>query len=274
MRKSHIAFCAWALTALVATTGLAEPSALVKTKISEKSSSSKLVPPSVAGIPADQMPGAKLISSKDMAAMKEPLASGLYILDSEGAVPAGLDRKLKAAGLTLTPNGAVIDAKGKEKAVFVHSETYQLAGGGKQGSLPFTIERFAKNFGDAIIPSAEAADPYPFRCLTLDLFAVYERGFCRYTQVHTYAEANGLDGAGACGPARPATRISSIQVRAGFLPSSISRRSCTNCSERSVMREIHHGCFWPAIGGVPTKRHQVNMIDLADGARFDGVWDW
>ena len=234
--------------------------------------SSQEVPAKEAGLPKGSVPGVKFITTAEMKKTQGPKETGVFIVDSD-AIPRSLQANLKKGGYTLQADGKAYDAKGTPVAVFVHSETFRVASG-KSGGTTSPLDRFAEAIGDAAVSKAQAGVPFPFRCETLDLFAVFDTGFCRYQRVHTFAEANGALGDGSCGAARPATSISIISVRAGFPTRDITRSTCPNCSQREVSREKHYGCWWPAIGGTPTMRHQVNMFDAADGTRLDCRFDW
>ena len=233
-----------------------------------------LTPATVAGLPKGSVQGMKFTTTEQMKKTKGPTEVGVFMVDSE-SIPKNLQANLKEAGYQLQADGKAVDAKGNPIAVFVSSQTYRVDPKQKSGELPNMLQRFGQAIWNFAVTPAKAGNPYPFRCYTINLYAVYDLGgFCRWQRVHTFAEADGALADGTCGVARPETRISSISVRAGFLPSSISRRSCPNCSRASVSRQVGYGCLWPAIGGTPTMRHQVNMFDAVDGARIDGFWDW
>lgn len=237
-------------------------------------SAATLVPATEARLPKDALPGVKFISSEQFKQTKGPSESGVFIVD-ETTIPKNLQENLKAEGYRLQPDGKAVDAKGTPVAIFVRSMTYKIDPKQKQGALPGGLGRLAGAVGDLVISPAKAGTPFPFRCFTADLFAVFDlSGFCRWQRVHTMVEANGALSDGTCGAARPPTAITSVSVRAGFLPRNIATRTCTNCSRASTSREVGFGCFWPAIGGTPTMRHQGNLFDRADGARLDFVVDW
>ncbi|MFM9864458.1 MAG: hypothetical protein ACKVRO_12700 [Micropepsaceae bacterium] len=233
------------------------------------------VPDGEAGLPKGSVAGVKFITTAEMKKATGPKESGVFIVDSD-AIPRSLQANLKQGGYTLKADGNAFDAKGTPVAIFVDSKTFRV-GSGKSGGAASLLDRFAETIGDIAITRARAGVPHPFRCQTIDRFAVFDTGFCRYQRVHTFAEANGALVGGACGAARPETSISSIVVRAGFPPTNIARRSCptaAGCSRAEASREIHYGCFWPGIGSTPTMRHQVNMFDAADGARIDCRHEW
>lgn len=236
------------------------------------------VPLEKAGLPSSSLPGIKFITTAQMAKMKGPTESGVFVIDGR-AIPQGLAEQLRSQQFSLSPDGTLTRGDGEKLAAFVHSLTYKL-NANKQGERSDSIKRFASAIGDALVPPANAGVPHPFDCFTTNLWAVYQlRDFHRWQQAHTFAEANGSLSDGSCGPGRPATAIESISVRAGFTnppgPAALSRRDCRNCQRSSVMRQNDFGFFWPAIGGTRTNAHQINMFDPSGRvSRWDFYVEW
>jgi hypothetical protein len=274
----HFAFrCATAtLAAVTLSTPLLAQDVGVDVKIS--GGQATYVPLDKAGLPPSSLPGVKFITSAQMAKMKQPTESGVFVIDGRN-VPQGLPEQLRSQQYTLSPNGTLTHGNGERLAVFVHSLTYKL-GNKKLGEPRGGIKRFADAIGVALVPSAHAGDPYPFDCFTTNLWAVYQLSdFHRWQQAHTFAEANGSLVDGSCGPGRPPTAIRFISVRAGFTnpagpPPALSLRECRNCQRSSVMRQNDFGFFWPAIGSTRTNVHQINMFDPTGRGRHDVYIEW
>lgn len=246
-------------------------------EIKIKGGTATYVPLEKAGLPQASLPGVKFITSDAMAKMKEPTESGVFIIDAQ-AVPRNMPTLLKQASFSLSPDGTLTNAKGEKIALFAHSLTYRLESGQKRTEVP-SLWQFASGVFDVIVPPARAGVPHPFSCFTTEIWAVYQvSAFHRWQQAHTYAEANGAEVGGTCGPARPDTAISSIRVEAGFvgLPAAttVTRSSCRDCVRRSVSRQHDFGYFWPAIGSTRRNVHQINMYDPSGIRRWDVRIEW
>lgn len=267
------------LIAALAATILTSPSLAQSPALDVKISGGQaiFVPLEKSGLPANSLPGVKFITSAQMAQMKEPKESGVFVVDGQ-AVPQGLAAQLKSVKYKLSPDGTLTRGDGEKLALFVHSLTYKLEEQ-KQGQAPGLLERFASSIGSVLIPPAHAGDPHPFNCFTTNLWAVYQlRDFHRWQQAHTFAEANGALTDGSCGAGRPATAIDTIDVRAGFtnppLSPAVSRRACRNCQRAQIHRQNDFGYFWPAIGSTRTNVHQINMFDPSGRRRWDFYIEW
>ncbi len=216
-----------------------------------------------AGLPAEKLPGVKFLKAGesaqlDMAKQK----SGLYVVGVD-FVPGDLPRALKAFGYTLRQDGRLLDRNREPIVALVTSEVYLIgkpAEGTKTGEAtrPRSFDLFA-SLSDLLVPPAEAASPFPWRCYSFTPWAVYHGGFHRWYDARTWASAYGADGGGGCSWASPLTNIDYIQTRAAVgWPG--NEDHCFGCNSEYSRDIWDVGYFWPA-HGIPITTHSGVWAD-------------
>ncbi len=223
-----------------------------------------------AGLPFSDFPGVKRLSSAQWARMKQIPKTGIFVVDAD-YVPGDFRDALKEEGYSLDGKGVLTDREGKQKAIFILPQTYELKGQ-RQGWL----EQLQKYAGDTVIGDAKAGSPYQFACYSAQAWLVYDEGFCRHWDLKTRGNAYGPKAGGGCGWPVPTTNISSIQVWAWIHGASFRNSSCSNCSTKSVTATWDIGCFWPAHGGASFENYaNLQDNDPAHGnPRADAYWVW
>lgn len=195
-----------------------------------------------AGLPLDRLAGARPISSSEVKRMDvRKQGTGLFLVDID-FVPRELSDILKSKGLTLSPDGRLLDKNREPVVVFVTSEMYK-------------VQR-----QDKPRPALESkASPFPFTCNTFTPWAIYHGGFHRWYEAHTYAVANGPDANGGCSNASPHTRIDYLQARAAVSGDG-GYSECFSCDQVQADDTWDVGYWWPA-HGIPVTTHSAIWAD-------------
>lgn len=209
-----------------------------------------------AGLTRDKLPGArfsKLEEIKRMAISKE--ATGLYLVDVD-FVPRDVLDALKAYRFTLKEDGTLLDANNEPVLALVTSEVYLIQRGGAgsdNASQGASARGLLGRLTEALVPTVQAASPFPWRCYSFTPWAVYHSGFHRWYDARTWAGAYGADSGGGCSGGSPYTHIDYIQTRAA-VGGGGNENHCFNC-ESEYSRDVWDvGYFWPA-HGTPVTTH-------------------
>jgi hypothetical protein len=212
-----------------------------------------------AGLARNAMPGAKFVTLDEVRKLDVARqATGLYLVGID-FVPRDLAEILKAHGLKLDAGGKLVDRLGEPVAAFVTSEMYRAEilkqalreSGSPSGLLTGLL--------DGLVPSAEAASPFPWRCFSFTPWALYHGGFHRWYEADTWVAAYGADGGGGCSSGSPLTRIDFLQARAE-VGGGGSTNHCFNCETKHAHDEWDVGWFWPA-HGIPVTTHSGVWAD-------------
>lgn len=211
------------------------------------------------GLPIASMPGVRRIAMGEVQKMDVlEQATGLFVVGID-FLPRELPDILKSKGLTLRQNGELVDANGQQAIAFVTSEIYRMEMPPGQEPRQSWLPKLIEDLGNGLVPSAEAASPFPFRCFSFTPWALYHGGFHRWYEADTWVSAYGADGRGGCSNASPRTRIDFLQAAVAVRsPGSIQR--CFTCDERHAHDEWDVGYFWPA-HGTPTTSHSGIWAD-------------
>jgi hypothetical protein len=201
-----------------------------------------------AGLPRSAAPGARFVTMdavRKMDVVRQQ--TGLFIVGTE-YVPRELPDILKSRQLTLRPDGSVVDANGEPVVLFVTNELY-AASGAEQPQRTSLLGRI----GDALVPSAYAASPFPWRCFSFSPWALYHNGWHRWYEASTNIAAYGFDGAGQCSGTSPLTKIDFLRAGAE-VGSPGDTHHCFTCAVESAYDTWDVGYFWPA-HGTPATLH-------------------
>ncbi|HEV8577539.1 MAG TPA: hypothetical protein VGX68_00545 [Thermoanaerobaculia bacterium] len=205
-----------------------------------------------AGLPLAAMPGVRRISLDEVKRMDViEQSTGLFVVDLD-FLPRELPEILKSKELTLRESGELVDRNGQPAVAFVTSEVYQMRMSSqepRQSWLPNLLQGLA----DGLVPAAEAANPFPFRCFSFTPWAVYHGGFHRWYEADTWVAAFGPDGGGGCSNASPHTRIDFLRAGAAVRGAG-SSPFCFNCETMHAHDVWDVGYWWPA-HGTPVTTH-------------------
>jgi hypothetical protein len=207
-----------------------------------------------AGLPEKAAPGAKFVSSKDLAGMHDQPRSGLFLIDMD-FVPVNLLSRLAESGYDLRPSGDLLAKDGTPVLAFLRERVFRLETADKG-----IVGKRLGGLMDTILPDAKAAVPYELRCATWAWLRSSDSGFCRSIHARTWADTWGPDEGGGCGPERPHTRVEYIETRAEIVNGPRDRDSCSNCDQNYSHARESKGCVWPAIGGFSTY-HYAHVKD-------------
>ncbi|MFQ5854615.1 MAG: hypothetical protein ACE5LU_03075 [Anaerolineae bacterium] len=213
-----------------------------------------------AGLPTNALPGARFISIEEARemAVAEQRRGGLYLVDID-FVPRELPEALKAKGLTLGRDGALLDRNEEPVVAFITSEVYLMDPDYEERSQASPLSLLVDGIVDAFVPVAEAAYPFPWACYSFTPSAWYHGGFHRWYEADTWVAAYGPDGGGGCSWASPHTNIDYLQARAA-VGGVGAYRHCFYCAVKHAHDEWDVGYFWPA-HGVPVTTHSGIWAD-------------
>jgi hypothetical protein len=200
-----------------------------------------------AGLARSRVPGVRFISSEKVRRIKvTERQTGLYLVDID-FIPRGLPAALKQFRYTLRKDGTLLDANKEPILALVTSEVYLIE------------KRKAAGLSNLVIPTAQAANPFPWRCYSFTPWAVYHGGFHRWYDARTWAGAYGADNSGGCSGGSPHTRIDYLYTRAAVGGWGDSDH-CFNCETEYSRDTWDVGYFWPA-HGVPVTTHHAVYAD-------------
>jgi len=258
-----------------------------------KGGTAKLMTGPDAGYAFAALPGAKRITMRALARMKDIPKTGLYIVDAD-YVPTTLTQQLKREGYRLTDKGELTDRKGEPITLFVRPETFQLTPEtigppsdffkspappsktdeqqpyGKQGlfsphpGIPqpgiwAKIKNLAKRVDLNPVSEAKAASPFPWSCYSWSWQWKYRGGFCRDYRAWTNAYAWGPGPGGSCNSPKPHTNIQYVRAYAKAAGDT-DDEYCYNCDQEHAFADYDIGCFWPAHGN-GSGYHFIHMVD-------------
>lgn len=207
-----------------------------------------------AGMPANALPGVRFISMGEAREMDVTRLErgGLFLVDIE-FVPRELPEILERKELRLGRDGTLMDQNQEPVVAFYTSEVYVMSPEYEQRSQAEPLSRFFSGLADVLVPAAEAAWPFAWRCYSFSPSAWYHGGFHRWYEADTWTGAYGADGSGGCSWSSPYTHIDYQQARAA-VGGGGSYQHCFNCEREHAHDEWDVGYFWPA-HGVPTTTH-------------------
>jgi hypothetical protein len=208
------------------------------------------------GLPRSTFPYARFTTSEAVKRIDfARQGTGLFVVDTDH-VPADLPGLMKSKELSSKPDGSLVDAIGEPAALLIQSETYavQVAGQVRTSWLGRMMDEF--------VTPAQAARPFPFRCLTFSTWALYHSGFHRWYEAGTDVAAFGANASGTCGLNTPRTRIDYLQARTAVQGPG-TENFCLACLTTGAYDQWDVGYGWPA-HGVPTTTHSGLW---ADGSR-------
>jgi hypothetical protein len=187
-------------------------------------------------LPRANAPGVHLVKSDEFFRQysdRRKAPSGLYILNSE-FIPRELPDRLKAAGVTLRPDGTLVNAQGRPVTMVVWSKLVVVPG----DTRPMQ-HTWLEELG---FSPAHAAEPYPLSAWSVFYSWTIETGYCTDMRVDTNANAWGpLQGA-----SRPPTNVQFLGTRA-WAGAGTYDNWCINCSAQHTYAEVNNGCGWPGI---------------------------
>jgi hypothetical protein len=191
-----------------------------------------------AGLPLETIPGIKSITFEEWLKMKEVPKTGLFLVDTD-FIPNELLERLKKEGYQLRKDGT-FDSAGVQIALFIQAEVFERLDK-NEGALNFPD---LKKLLSLFVKPVYAADPFPLRRISWNMWWRYNGGFCRDWRAGTLAEAWGPLQEGV----RPHTRIDTIKTHAELGSGLIDRDVCIGCDQGSSYVQYDVGCFWPASG--------------------------
>lgn len=217
-----------------------------------------------AGLPLATMPGIRRLSLdevKRMDVIKQ--GTGLFVVDID-FLPRELPEILRSKGLTLHPTGELVGRDGQSAVAFITSEVYQTRMPDRQEPRQSWMPDLLQGLADGLVPSAEAASPFPLRCMSLSAVAIYHGGFYRWYEANTWTSAFGPDAKGKCSGSKPFTMSDFLQADAKVqAPGSSqpgSSQHCFKCAIEFAYDEWDVGAFWPA-HGIPLTTHSGIWAD-------------
>jgi hypothetical protein len=268
--------------------------ARIREVVRAEGADARLIDVPEAGYSFATFPGIKRVSSEELARMREIPETGLFIVDAP-YVPFELLDDLRRQNYELQDDGTLLDENGDRKTMFVRPQTFEIiprtigpthrelqrprppsqegdddASGDRteidrimspkpRASADGLLHRLTSWLIDGLIPSAHAASPFPFKCVTWYAKWEYDGGFCRHYRAWTGAYAWGPGITGGCSGIKPLTNIQYITAYA-HAAGKTGQDYCYNCNQEHAYAHRKIGCFWPA-HGKGSGYHYVYLVD-------------
>jgi hypothetical protein len=209
-------------------------------------------------LPREKAPGVRFAKSDEFFrqyADRSKAPSGLYIFGA-AFIPRELPDRLKAAGLTLRPDGTLVNAQGRQVTMLVWHRLVVAPGRAR----PMEQHTWLEEFG---VGTAHAAEPYPLAGWTYSYSWSWETGYCTDVRTDTYANALGYQG-GSWVP----TNAQSLGTRA-YAGAGTYDNWCINCSSQHTYAEVNNGCGWPGVVIV-----NYSAAAVVDKSQPSTPWFW
>jgi hypothetical protein len=199
---------------------------------------------SEAGPPLSARPGVKTITYEEWRRQKEDPPPGVFLVETD-FVPRGLEKTLQHLGLRLRTDGNLVDSRGRPATLFYRGATFAVTPERRSEIVPppsggFNLQKLGAMLEGAIVPEAQAAYPYPWRCVWWNSYMLHSHSYpfaqkCHTFTSGTFAEVGGQDPNGGCDWATaPYTKIE--WMRPGtfitFPESKFQFNPCVNCDRR------------------------------------------
>lgn len=208
-----------------------------------------------AGLSRDKLPGAKFVGLAEIKRMEmAEKSTGLYLVDVD-FVPRDVLDALKAYQFTLKPDGTLLAVNGEPVLALVTSEVYLIERKAepKPDKKGAWLDQLYDRLTGVLVPTVQAASPFPWVCYSFTPWAIYHEGFHRWYDARTWAGAYGPDSGGGCSGGSPYTHIDYIQTRAAVSGYG-DEHHCFFCETEYSRDTWDVGYWWPA-HGTPTTFH-------------------
>ena len=210
-------------------------------------------------LPREKAPGVRFAKSDEFFRQytdRSKAPSGLFIFGSQ-FIPRELPDMLKTAGLTLQPDGTVVNAKGHKVTMVVWHSLVAAPGANR---LPRQQHTWLQELG---IGSAHAATPYPLAGWNYSYSWSWETGYCTDVRTDTYANALGYQGGNWV-----ATKPQFLGTRA-YAGGGTYDSWCNYCSSQHTYAEVNNGCGWPGVVIV-----NYSAASVVDKSQPGTPWFW